>query len=53
MAQIIHKLRTSRSETEAQAFLREVYPFPVVAFAIAGLALGDVAVALAMLASAV
>ncbi len=52
MAQIISKLRKPRSETEAQAFLREAYSFPLVVVAVGGLVLGDVAIALAMLAGA-
>ncbi len=50
MTQIISKLRKPRSETEAQAFLRETYSLPIVALAVGGLVLGDVAIALAMLA---
>ena len=51
MPHLIAKLRRAGSESEAEAFLRESHPFPVVAIALGGLALGDVAVVLAMLAN--
>ena len=53
MLQTIRKRPRSgaKSETEAQAFLRETSPFPIVALAVATLALGDVVVAMAMLLS--
>ena len=45
----IIKIRSRRAETEAQAFFREVYSFPVVTIAVGGLALGDVAIVFAVL----
>jgi hypothetical protein len=53
MLQIIRRRPASVAggETEAQAFFREAHPFPIVAVAIATLALGDVVVAMAVLLS--
>lgn len=39
---------TSTSQTEAQTFFEETYPFPVVLVALASLAIGDVAIAFSM-----
>jgi hypothetical protein len=44
-----HLTKRTRSQTEAQAFHAEAYPFPVAAMAVLMLLIGDVAVTMAML----
>jgi len=51
MTTLMSRVRPSRRRTEADEFFRETYPLPVVALALAGVLLGDVAVVVAAIAA--
>jgi hypothetical protein len=48
MTRFIGRTPGARSRTEAQVFFEEAYHFPGLAFGLAALAIGDVAIAVSM-----
>jgi hypothetical protein len=48
MTKLVRRFRSAQSRTEAQVFFHETNHFPVLAFGLAALAIGDVAIAVSM-----